>query len=146
MIDTYTGSLLLTETGFSINSLLTPQQLEQRIPDLIISHYQIGAEYFHYHIWCDLEPNEYIYTHLIFAQNRLLSVTLHPQNKTNESSDRNISNMDLDTARDLLYRWCQRMLPLKQNVFSWGSICVFAGSDPIYAPPGVQIKYNSEAI
>lgn len=143
MINVHTGNILLTETGFSINSLLTPQQLELRIPNLIISCYQTNVEYSHYYIWCDLEPNEYIYAHICFARDRLLSVALFPQHTTNNSADRNISNMELDRARDLLYRWCQRMLPQNRKEFSWGSICINAGADPMYAPPNIQIHYNS---
>ena len=142
MINTHTGNIFLMETGFSIDSVLTPRQLEQRIPNLIISHYQINSEYFHYYIWCDLEPNEYIYTHICFVGDKLLSVTLFPQHTTNTSDDRYISNMDLEEARELLYRWCQRMLPLKQEKFPWGSICINAGSDPVYSPPNIQIHYN----
>lgn len=142
MINTNTGNIYSMDTGFSIDSALTPCQLEQRIPDLIISHYQIKVEYHHYYIWCNLEPNEYIYTHICFVGDRLLSVTLFPQHATNTSSDRHISNIDLETARDLLYKWCQRMLPLKQKEFPWGSICINAGSDPVYSPPNIQIHYN----
>ena len=142
MINVNTGEMTLCQSGFAICADLTQGQLESKIPDLILSHYETNG-FGHYHVWCDVEQGEYVLAHLCFDKDTLQSVKLFPQHISRDAAQKEIPNMELEQARALMRAWCQRVFGQDQACFSQGIVRACVGADPIYSPPHIEVCYQS---
>lgn len=140
MFDPENGEIRFYQTQFIIRADLRKQTLQAGIPELIISSYTVN-EYCHYHVWCDIESDEYIFADVCFANDTLVEVRLYPQHKTQTAAQKQISNMDLETARELMHAWCEKF-QLQNMEYPWGTVSINLGADPIYSPPNILICYN----
>ena len=140
MLDFKNGEIILSQPQLIISGCLRKQTLQAGIPELIISSYTVN-EYCHYHVWCDIESDEYIFADVCFANDTLVEVRLYPQHKTQTAAQKQISNMDLETARELMHAWCEKF-QLQNMEYPWGTVSINLGADPIYSPPNILICYN----
>ena len=141
MIKINTGEIILCGSNFSLNSSLTPLDLERNIPNHIVFHSKTDTKYQHYYVWLDIDPSEYVYADIRFHENSLECVKLFPQNTARELQSKMPPATDLKTAQELAYSWYQNHFSSKEPVFKWGAIRYFPGSDPIYGAPNISIQY-----
>ncbi len=139
MLDKKNGEILFCQSQFAIKTDLREQSLQTKIPGLIISSYTAN-EYSHYHVWCDIESGEYIFTDVCFANDTLIEVRLYPQHKTKTVNQTKIFNTNLETARKTMYAWCEKF-QLQNMEYPWGMLSINVGSDAIYGPPNILIRY-----
>ena len=141
MIDTTTGEIILYNTGYSVTPSLTPFDLEKYIPNQIVHHYKTDTNYQHYYVWLDIDPAEYVYAAICFRGNSLESIKLFPQHTAHALPAERPSSMDVVIAGNLVEEWYHNHFSSEELIFEWGSIRYFSGTDPIFAPPNVLIKY-----
>ncbi len=144
MFDLPSACFTLCASGLRISPDLTPMQLENTLHDVIIRHSDTDTGYTHYFVWCDIEPGDFVYADICFSGSTLCSVHLLPQHRTHMPSGRDIPNMNLDAARALVKAWYARFFEEPVLTFPWGRITLIPGSDPIYHPPCVMIRYDSD--
>ena len=143
MIDITTGEIILYDTGFSVTPSLTPFDLEKYIPNQIVHHYKTDTNYQHYYVWLDIDPAEYVYAAICFRGNSLESIRLFPQYSSRALPEKQPSAMDAVIADNLVEEWYHNHFSSEELIFVWGSIRYFSGTDPIFAPPNVLIKYQN---
>ena len=140
MIDIANGKIILYQSKFSITPSLKPSELEGNIASRILSQYRPDTNYMYYAIGCDINAGEYVYTEICFFEEALRYIKFLPQHKSHDLSTLKPTNMDVDSARDLAFRWFEANFP-KLTVWSWGTVRFCPGSDPICAPPNILLQY-----
>ena len=142
MIDLASGKIILYRSNFVITFSLTPEELEKSIPHQIRLKHKTDTNYIHYNVVCDIDPFEYVMAQISFFKKILYSISFYPQNSTHSLSDLNFSPIDLVSARNIAYAWFQKHFK-EQSDFTWGTVKFFPGSDPIYGPANIELKYNT---
>lgn len=140
MIDIVNGKIILCRSGFSLSPSLKPAELEKNIARQILSQYRTDTDYMHYTIGCDINAGEYVYTDICFFEETLRCIKFFPQHKSHDLSTLKTTNMDLDSARELAFRWFEANFP-QQTVWQWGTVRFCPVSDPIYSPPNILLQY-----
>lgn len=140
MIDIVNGKIILCQSEFSITPFLKPSELEKNISSRILYQYRTDTNYIHYTIGCDINAGEYVYTNICFFEEKLQFVNFFPQHKSHVLSSLKITDMDLESARDLAFCWYETNFP-KQTVWPWGTVRFCPGSDSIYGTPNILLQY-----
>lgn len=142
MIDPKQGILTLCASGFQITADTTPQDLAEGIPERIVQTDSVPTGYTHFHCWLDIEPRCYIWASVCFRGNVLESIRLFPQHQSASIPAPQPSSMDIEASQPLAHGWYRRRFEQDKLVFPGGSMQYCAGSDAIYAPTSVLIRYT----
>ena len=142
MIDATSGILTLCETGFQITANTTPQDMNKGIPTLIVRIEPSSTGYTHYDCWLDIEPQRYLWASVCFHGDALESIRLFPQHQSTTLPAPRPNPMDTETSQLLGYAWYSKNFEQDELFFPHGSIRDVRGSDPIYYPTCVWIRYT----
>ena len=141
MIDVKSGRLVLCKSEFIISSEVCPDDIEEKIPELIAYSYTVDSGWSHYYCWFDIEDGEYIYASLSFCGDRLDSICLQPQYSASAPKEQpNLSDVSMDFEG--IRAWHQRYFALEKQTFPWGKVALCRETDPIYNPTRLIIKYK----
>ena len=142
MIDTKQGILTLCASGFQITADTTPQDLSEKIPELILRADPILTGYTHFYCWLDVEPQRYVWASICFCGNVLESIRLFPQHQSTSIPAPQPSSMDIEESHPLAHTWYSKHFEQDRLTFPRGSVQYCPGSDPIYSPTSVLIRYT----
>ncbi len=144
MIDKKQGIITLCESGFHISESTKPQDLTEGIPALISQIHPIHTGYTHYNCWLDIEPKRYVWASVCFRGDVLEFIRLYPQHQTAAIPAPQPSSMDIEASHPLAHAWYSRLFKQDELFFPRGSIRYVRGSDPIYYPTCVLIRFTAK--
>ncbi len=142
MIDAKQGIITLCESGFRITADTTPQALVEGIPSLIAQIHPIRTGYTHYSCWLDIELKRYVWVSVCFHGDVLESLRLYPQHQSTSLPAPQPSPMEIEASHLLAHGWYSELFGQDELSFPWGSIRYHKGTDPIYHPTLVLIRYT----
>lgn len=131
----------MCDSKFCISKNTTQQELKEGMPALITSSYDTTTGYTHYGVWLDIESEIYIYTSICFHGNILIEMRLYPQHKSAVRPASQPYAMDLEEAQASVGKWYHNFFDKDKIISEWGFIAYCKGSDPLYYPPNVLIRY-----
>ncbi len=143
MIDAKQGIITLCESGFQITADTTPKALTEGIPALISQIHPVSTGYTHYNCWLDIEPQCYVWASVCFRGDIPESIRLYPQHQRTAVPAPQPSPMDTEAFHLLAHTWYSRLFAQDELFFPRGSIRYCKGTDPIYYPTCVSIRYTS---
>ena len=142
MLNADTGEIRLHRSNFVLHAGVTPQSIEEQLAEQIIHRRETDNHYVHYWLCADIASPEYITANLIFFKNRLLSISLFPQDHSETVWKTLAPPTELQLAQNIVRAWYQKYFSEAKMSFQWGTIGFCEGSDPIYYPPAIVIKYS----
>lgn len=142
MIDIKQGIVTLCESELQITADTTPQALTEKTPELIFRADPIATGYTHFHCWLDIEPQCYVWASICFCGSVLESIRLFPQHQSASIPAPQPNSMDVEESHPLAHGWYSRYFEQDELTFPWGSVQYCSGSDPIYSPTSVLIRYT----
>ncbi len=157
MFDIKNGQITLTDSQNTIIPHMNRQEFETIFQKNIILKADHNNSYVHDYCWGDIENNDYIYMEVTFFQNQLTEVRLFPQHHGAISAPLpSPSDCEADwIAVKAWYEnvfgawyhkvfgvWCHKEGKPLNRQFSWGEALFCKGSDLIYSPTQIVIKYK----
>ena len=113
--------------------------MEKEIPDLIIQKSTIGNGYTHYNCWFDIEPTEFVYVYLIAYNDKITLIEIFPHH----SSPKPTSFPDPDEDHfDIIKEWYYKYFDSEKQSFPWGIAALDRGTDILYHPSQIVLKYD----
>ena len=141
MIDPKQGILTLCASGFRITPHTTPQALTEKIPSQIVRIHPANTGYTQYNCWLDVESKQYVWTSICFHGDVLDSIRLYPQHACTAIPAPQPTPADMRLSHPIAHAWYERLIGQDEPDFSWGSIRYVQGSDPIYHPTCIFIRF-----
>lgn len=141
MINLETGEITLIDSKIVLCRDLHSDTFRIKAKDLIVrkSHYDTG--YDSYFCWGDIEQGSYIYFVSHFYNNLLFEIQMMPQHHCTIPHGVPIcSECKLDWEEVLV--WYRKYFPEGIQKYPWGEVVFFKGTDSIYHPTHIRIKYS----
>ena len=144
MINLNTGDITLFHSQFLINRFLTSEDIEKGVPELIVQKNNFRSDYSEFCLWGNFEKNQYIYFTLQFhPKNQLRRICIYPQHHGFLGAPQpNSSKCSADWLE--VKRWYHKYFQQKNEYadYPWGEFRFIKGSDDIYFPTKIDIRYK----